>query len=193
MSGLPTLSRVVTVGSMGPDPTRAARGALAGVAAAGVWAALQPLDKRLFRSAYDDVELLGKSVTRGSGWYPIGLAMHLANGAVFGAAYASVAHRVPIPAWARGPAAAMIENFGFWPLTPLTDRLHPARGELPQLSGNRNALAQATFRHLVFGIVLGELERRLNREQEDAPGVYDGVVSPNGYGRIEHAVAEPRS
>ena len=59
-------------------------GALAGAVAAGVWAAQQPLDKRVFGSDYDDVELLGKLVTRDSAWQAAGLAIHLANGAAFG-------------------------------------------------------------------------------------------------------------
>ena len=33
--------------------------------AAAVWAVEQPLDKLVFGSRYDDVELLGKAVTRG--------------------------------------------------------------------------------------------------------------------------------
>jgi hypothetical protein len=39
---------------------RTVNGAMAGAVAAGVWAAQQPLDKRVFDSDYDDVELLGK-------------------------------------------------------------------------------------------------------------------------------------
>ena len=53
---------------MGMDLRRTLNGALAGASAAGVWAAQQPLDKRVFGTSYDDVELLGKLVTRGSGW-----------------------------------------------------------------------------------------------------------------------------
>ena len=58
---------------------------MAGAVAAAVWAAQMPLDKRVFGSRYDDVEILGKLVTRGSGWQAAGLAMHVANGAMFGA------------------------------------------------------------------------------------------------------------
>ena len=47
---------------------RTLNGALAGAAAAAAWAAQQPLDKRVFGSRYDDVELLGKLVTRGPAW-----------------------------------------------------------------------------------------------------------------------------
>jgi hypothetical protein len=171
------------------DRTRTARGALAGAFAAGVWAAQQPLDKAVFGSSYDDTELLGKAVTRGPSWMPVGVALHVANGAVFGAVYANLAPLVPLPPWARGPAAGLAENVGLWPLGRLSDRFHPARDELETLTGNRRALAQATWRHLLFGVVLGELERRLNRPEEDVPPPYEALVSPNGHGRIEHAVA----
>jgi hypothetical protein len=174
---------------MALDRARTAKGALAGALAAGVWAAQQPLDKRAFASDYDDVELLGKAVTRGPAWLPIGLAIHLGNGAAFGAVYANVAPLAPIPAWVRGPLAALGEHFGLWPLVAVTDRLHPARGDLPPLARNPRAFAQATWRHFLFGAVLGELERRLNPPAEEVPPPYEALVSPNGHGEIEHAVA----
>src|SRR3954468_5091188 len=49
---------------------RPLNGALAGAAAAAAWAAQQPLDKRVFGSRYDDVELLGKLVTPGAAGPP---------------------------------------------------------------------------------------------------------------------------
>ena len=140
-----------------------ARGALAGALAAGVWALQQPVDMRVFGVPYDDTELLGKALTRGRWWRPAGVALHLANGAAFGAVVARLSGRSPLPAWANAPAAALTENFALWPLVGLTDRFHPARDELPDLAGNRAALAQATWRHLLFGVVLGETERRWNR------------------------------
>jgi hypothetical protein len=175
--------------SLGIDRTRTFKGALCGTAAAALWAAQQPLDKALFRSRYDDVELLGKALARGPRWYPIGLAAHLWNGTVFGAVYANVAPTLPVPPALRGPAAAMVENFGLWPLVALTDRLHPARRELPKLAGNRRALWQATYRHLLFGIVLGELERRVNRPPTPPEPPLEAAYSSNGHGRIEHAVS----
>ena len=141
---------------------RAARGAAAGAAAATLWALQQPLDKRVFGSRYDDVELLGKLVTRGPGWRVTGLALHAANGAAFGAAFAMTRPHVPGSPLAQGVTAAMAEHFGLWPLGRLADRSHPARRELEPLTGNRRALAQATWRHLVFGVALGTLEPRLN-------------------------------
>lgn len=145
------------------------RGAVAGSLAAAAWALQQPLDKRVFRFAFDDVELLGKAVTRGPRWRTVGAAMHVANGAVFGVLYARVAPRIRcLPAWGKGPAAALAEHLATWPATALTDRFHPARSSLPQLRRSRRAFAQATWRHLLFGMILGELERRPWRSHASA-------------------------
>jgi hypothetical protein len=168
------------------DVRRTGRGALAGVAAAAAWAALEPLDKRLLRSGYDDVELLGKFVTRGPLWPLAGVALHLLNGAAFGAAYAHARPFLPGPLTTRAVALALAEHVALWPLGRLSDRLHPARDELTALSGNRRAFAQSSWRHLLFGLLLGELERRLNAEDEDEP--LEVPVSSNGHGRLEHAV-----
>lgn len=173
---------------MAIDTAQTARGAIAGAVAAGVWAAQQPLDKRVFGVEYDDTELLGKFITRGSAWPAVGTAIHVANGAAFGAVYAVLAPRLPLPSWARGPFAAMVEHVSTWPLTTVTDRLHPARKELPALSRSGRALAQATWRHLVFGIVLGEIERRLNAPDDPDVPPYEHVVSSNGHGNLEHAI-----
>ena len=64
------------------------RGGVAGAVATVVMTLEQPLDERLFDSRYDDVEILGKLVTRGDDWQPIGWVLHVQNGAIFGAAYA---------------------------------------------------------------------------------------------------------
>lgn len=178
---------------MAPDWTAASRGAVAGVAAAAVMAAQGPLDKRVFGSGYDDVELLGRAaVPEGPLWLPAGVALHLANGAVFGAVYALVAHRVPLPPVTRGPLAGLGEHLALWPATKLSDRFHPRRDELPRLWGNRRAFAQAAWRHLLFGAVLGELERRLNPPEEELPPHYEAYVSSNGHGSLEQAAtAEP--
>jgi hypothetical protein len=173
---------------MAIDRARTLRGATAGALAAGVWALQQPLDKRAFGVDYDDTELLGKLVTRGRAWPAAGLALHLANGAAFGAVYAGVARRSALPAWSRGPAAALAEHLALWPLVLVTDRLHPARDEMPSLAGNARAFAQATWRHLLFGVVLGELDRRWNGDDADEDGTYEHVVSTNGHGNIEHAI-----
>lgn len=174
---------------MAIDRTRTLRGALAGAAAAALWALQQPLDKRLIGTDYDDVELLGKAVTRGDLWPVAGAAIHVANGAAFGALYANTAPSLPMPPWARGPAAAVAEHLAGWPLTLATDRLHPARRELPTLWGDARAFAAATWRHVLFGVVMGELERRLNQPQAEPEPVSSETASSNGHGPFEHLVA----
>jgi hypothetical protein len=158
------------------------------VLAAAVWALAQPLDKFLLDCDYDDVELLGRAVTSGNGWYPAGVALHLGNGALFGAVYANVAPVLPVPPVLRGPTVALSEHLALWPLVLVSDRWHPARKQLPELAGNRRAFAQATLRHLLFGLVLGELERRLNATPEPAPLLNAQDVSSNGHGSLEHAI-----
>jgi len=128
------------------------RPAAAGATAAIVWAALEPLDKRLFRLDYSDVALLGKGVTRSRLWPVAGLALHAANGAVFGVA----ARRLRVSPF----ALAMVENAALFPLTYFTDRHHPARGT-PGLAPifNARGFAQATLRHAIFGALTARLTR----------------------------------
>jgi hypothetical protein len=54
---------------------------------------------------------------------------------------------------------ALAEHLVLYPLCYLVDRHHPARGErgVPPLLTNGRAFAQATARHLLFGLVLGRL------------------------------------
>jgi len=166
------------------DLGKSVNGALAGAAAATLWAAQQPLDKRVFGSGYDDVELLGKLVTRGGEWPAYGLAIHAVNGALFGAVYSQLKALLPGPALARGVSAGLAEHVGLWPLGGLVDRYHPARGDLPKMTGNRRAFAQAAWRHALFGAALGLLESRLNARRDD----WDLIpVSSNGHGNIEYA------
>jgi hypothetical protein len=173
------------------DRTRTARGALAGGIAAAVWAAQQPLDKRVFAVDYDDAELLGRFVAPGRPGYAAGIALHLANGALFGAAYANLAGSLPGPRWLRGPLAGLAEHLATWPATALSARV-PAWSGMPPLWGSGAAFAQATWRHLLFGIVLGELERRLNPEEAEAEPMDDATAATNGHGRSEHlATAGP--
>jgi hypothetical protein len=180
--------------SNGIDRTRTLRGAVCGAVAAAVWAFQQPLDKVAFASRYDDVELLGRALVPSEGWYPVGLAVHLQNGAVFGAVYSNIAPLLPVPPALRGPLVALLEHTVSWPLGSLSDRYHPARDKLPALAGNRRAFAQAAWRHLLFGVVLGELERRLNADPQPKPALPEVDLSSNGRGSLEHAVSvEPAS
>lgn len=173
---------------MPPDRALTLRGGLAGAVAAAVWAAQSRLDCHVFGVAYRDQELLGKAVTRGRAAVPLGWGLHIANGAAFGALYANVAHRLPLPAWVRGPAAGLVEHLATWPLVGLSDRLHPARNELPRLSGSVRAFAQSTWRHLLFGAVLGELERRLNQSVPAQARPSVPAAASNGHGDLSYAL-----
>ena len=68
----------------------------------------------------------------------------------------------------------------------MVDRLHPARDELEPLTGNPRAFAQSTWRHLLFGVTLAEIERRLNDIAEFEP-LEQVPASSNGHGNLEHA------
>ena len=167
------------------DLQRSVNGAIAGGVAAAAWAAQQPVDKRVFGSRMDDVELLGKLVATGESWPLPGVALHVQNGAVFGAAYAQLRRFIPGPPVLVGLGLVMAEHVSSWALIGLVDRLHPRRRELVTLKGNRRAFWQATWRHAVFGILLAELERRLNADTHDEPSPVP--VSSNGHGSIEMA------
>ncbi len=170
------------------DRHRTARGVIAGATAAAVWAAQQSADERLFGVRYDDTELLGKFFTRGRGWRPAGIAAHLATGGALGAVYANIDTRLPLRPAARGPVFALTEHLLTWPGTRLLDRVHPAADDFPRLWGDHRAFAQATWRHLLFGTILGELHRRLQATQdafvEDQP-----VFAPAGGQGLEDAQA----
>ena len=124
---------------MAVDRTRTLRGALAGAAAAAVWAAQQPLDQRVFACEYDDVELLGRFVTSGRAAYPVGFAMHIANGALFGAAYANASRGIPVPGPLRGPLAGLAEHLATWPGTAALSRRAPGRRRSSRSCGARAA------------------------------------------------------
>jgi hypothetical protein len=181
--------RGVTVHLMALDRTRTLRGALAGAAAAAVWAAQQPLDRKVFGVDYDDAALLGRWVTSGPAAYPLGVALHVANGAAFGALYANAGRALPLPAALRGPVAGMVEHLATWPGTAVLGRVHPAGAELPPLWGSGRAFAQATWRHLLFGTVLGELERRLNPPEPEPRPVDPVAAASNGHGHAEYVVS----
>jgi hypothetical protein len=134
----------------------AIRAAAAGAAAAVVWGLQEPLDQRVFRCEYSDVALLGKAVSRRH-WRAVGFAMHAANGAAFGLVYDALRGRLPIEQRRLALGLALTENVALFPLSYLVDRYHPAQGQpgIPTLLGNARAFAQATWRHALFGWLLG--------------------------------------
>jgi hypothetical protein len=139
--------------------TDRARAAAAGAIAATIWGLQEPLDQRLFRCDYSDIALLGKAVTRRRGWRAAGFAIHAVNGAIFGLAFHAVRRRLPVDSRKLAVAAAIGEHLTLYPLCYVVDRHHPARGEpgIPPLLTNPRAFGQATWRHVLFGVVFGRL------------------------------------
>jgi hypothetical protein len=133
------------------------RAAAAGAVAATAWGLIEPLDRRLLRCDYSDIAVLGKAVTRGPAWRPAGFAIHALNGAAFGLAFEEVRRRARLPTQPLALAMALGEHVALYPLSWFVDRYHPARGEpgVPPLLTNGRAFLQATWRHAVFGFVLG--------------------------------------
>jgi hypothetical protein len=129
--------------------------------AAVVWGLLEPFDEPLFRSDLRDVALLGKAVTRGRAWPVAGFVLHAANGAAFGLLLEAVRRRTRAEPRRLALVLAVAENVVLYPLAVVVDRRHPARGErhVPPLLSKR-VFAQETFRHVVFGLVLGRLAPR---------------------------------
>jgi hypothetical protein len=136
------------------------RGSVAGIAAAVAWAAAEPLGRRVVGPppGYSDLRLLGAPATQGPLWRPVGLLLHLANGAVFG----TVFERAGGHGWKHGLLAAQAENLALWPGMAAVDRIHPDRrsGAWPPLFTNGRVFAYEAAMHAVFGVVLGLLVRR---------------------------------
>ena len=166
---------------------RSINGGLAGGIAAALWAAQQPLDKRVFRSGYDDVELLGKAIVKGDDWPAAGLALHVANGIAVGAAYAQLRRFMPGPAVAQGTGLAVAEHVALWPLVALVERHHPRRRELARLGGNPAAFWQGLYRHALFGLAMSIVEAKLNTDPDDDEPT-PVPVSSNGHGDVKLAV-----
>jgi hypothetical protein len=118
------------------------RAAAAGSAAAVFWGLQEPLDQRVFGCDYSDVLFLGR------GHRSVGFVVHAANGALFGLAFDAVRARVDVDQRKLALALAIGEHLALWPFISLVDR---------SLVTSPRAFAQATYRHALFGFVLGRL------------------------------------
>jgi hypothetical protein len=118
------------------------RAACAGAVAAVVWGLQEPVDRRVFGCDYSDVALLGRGKTLR------GFVIHAGNGALFGLAFNAVRGRVDVEPRRLALGLALAEHVTLWPLIGLVDR---------RLATSPRAFAQATYRHALFGLVLGRL------------------------------------
>ena len=112
------------------------RAAAAGAIAATVWGLQEPLDRRVFRCDYSDVRLVG------------GLPVHALNGVLFGLAFDAIRRRTHVEQRRLALGLALAEHAALWPLLGLIDR---------DLVKSPRAFAQGTYRHALFGLVLGRL------------------------------------
>jgi len=118
------------------------RAAAAGSVAAALWGLQEPLDQRVFGCDYSDVLFLGR------GRRSLGFAVHMANGALFGVAFDAVRRRVDVDQRSLALKLALGEHVVLWPFISLVDR---------SLVTSPRAFAQATYRHALFGLILGRL------------------------------------
>jgi hypothetical protein len=118
------------------------RAAAAGAVAATVWGLQERFDQRVFGCDYSDVELLGR------GRRSVGYVVHAVNGALFGLAVDAVRRRVDVDQRRLALTLALAEHVALWPLMGLVDRT---------LVTSPRAFVQSTYRHALFGLVLGRL------------------------------------
>ncbi|MDX6520968.1 MAG: hypothetical protein QOG02_81 [Gaiellales bacterium] len=134
---------------------RTLRAGAAGMAAAAVWVAVEPVLRRSLGGPHRELRLVGRMLAPERAWLPVGLAVHLSNGALFGIAFDRLGGRGVRSA----VIAAQVENALLWPAMALVDRLHPdvRSGAWPPLARNPRVIAQELAGHAVFGAVLGGL------------------------------------
>jgi len=132
--------------------------AAAGAIAAAAWIAAEPAVRRLAGGTHRELRLISGLVAPDRGGNGLGLAVHVANGAVFGWAFS----RLGGYGIGRAVLAAQAENAILWPGMAVADRLHPdvRSGAWPKLLTDRGTLVQEIGGHLVFGVVLGALAPR---------------------------------
>jgi hypothetical protein len=135
------------------------RGGIAGAAAATLWMVCDPLLERTFRTPYTDAKLIGPFITEGPLEPLANLATHAGGGFAFGYVFTRLGGR----GVRQGVAAALAENTLLWPGLAVFDRIHPKRrrGEWPRLVTSPRVFGRATAGHLLFGVFLGILGRRV--------------------------------
>jgi hypothetical protein len=134
---------------------RTIRAAAAGMVAAGVWVAVEPVWRRALDGPHQELRLVGRMLAPESAWRPVGLGVHLFNGAMFGVAF----DRLGGSGVRQAVIAAQLENAVLWPTMLIVDRVHPdvRNGDWPALARNPRVAAQEVAGHAVFGVVLGSL------------------------------------
>lgn len=132
----------------------------AGIVASLGYLIAQTVDERVLRSGYDDVILWGGLLSRDPRRQRLlGLTVHFSLGLSLAAAYVAVLPGLPdLPGPIRGLLFAEAENTLAYPCVPLINRVHPEvrSNRLPSLTTWRY-WAVETFRHAVYGLLLGAI------------------------------------
>jgi hypothetical protein len=99
--------------------------------------------------------LVGRLLAPERAWRPVGLAVHLANGAAFGVLFDRFGGR----GIRAAVIAAQLENASLWPAMTIVDRLHPDVQSVrwPPLARNPRDVAHEVAGHLLIGLMLGGL------------------------------------
>src|SRR6476659_9675288 len=100
---------------------RTLRAAAGGGAAAGFWAALEPGLRRFSHSPHSELRLVGRMLAPERYWLPVGLGVHVLNGAVFGVVF----DRLGASSIREAVAAAQNGSACPWPPLLVLDALHP--------------------------------------------------------------------
>ena len=139
---------------------RAFAGSMAGLVGVACHAVVNEIDRRALFHNSDDITMLGGAITDDHALArKIGLGMHLGFAMSFGAAFATVLHpKNQGDAMRKAVGAAMVENFGLYPLVFPFEEKHPyiRDGRLDRFT-HPLALVQATLRHLALGIGIGKV------------------------------------
>ena len=141
-----------------------------GAVAAAVWALQEPLDQQIFGSKFSDIAFIGKGIShqflpkdQQKHWYSVGIISHVINGAVIGAFVPFVSYYFKVSLMRASLGIIMTEHVTTYPLTYITDKYHPSMkdGDVGPIFGQWNTFSQATYRHLLFGVITGLLTRRI--------------------------------
>src|SRR5947209_7553050 len=110
---------------------RTLRAAAAGAAAAGFWAAAEPGLRRFSHSPHSEPRLVGRMLAPERYWLPVGLSVHVLNGAAFGVVFDRLGGR-GIASAIPGPMAtttAPTATAGTSPSTKCCGAPYPPRSE----------------------------------------------------------------
>ncbi len=172
------------------DRTRTLRGAVCGAVAASVWALQQPLDKRAFAAATTTSSCSagrcrGATTAAGirSGWQCTSRTAPCSGPFTPTLPRAAAAGGGARAGVGAGRARCALAS------DRVTDRFHPARKRTADVEREPQRVRQAAWRHLVFGCVLGELDRRLSPPPESEAAEPEADFSSNGHGSLEHAMS----